>query len=240
MGGLGSGRWKKRGRRTTEAYWSLDVDRLTSMGHLRPGGLGIYRLAGGVGGPSLRLRYEAERLFLSYTLWTGGGAQEEATEILPIVRIPWRFGGRHPYFICPREFAGCGRRVSKLYLSGRYFLCRHCSKLSYASPYERQPWQLASRRANKLRQRLGITGLSVSEKPSGGRAGWNRATSSHYRRAGWNRQLRANLWAGLWRGCQHGTAVPMLCGFLHFSSTDTMIRRRYWDSPRTDVLIRSD
>ena len=40
-------------------------------------------------------------------------------------------------------------------------------KLIYASPYDSQPWQLASRRANKLRQRLGITGLGVSDEPPG-------------------------------------------------------------------------
>jgi hypothetical protein len=67
---------------------------------------------------------------------------------------------------------GRGRRVSKLFLAPRprpvhgrrrqqgYFLCRSCSRISYASQHE-QPWQRASRRANKLRQRLGITGLGA-------------------------------------------------------------------------------
>jgi hypothetical protein len=49
----------------------------------------------------------------------------------------------------------CGRRVAKLYVSKCYFLCRHSNRLAYASQYE-QPWQRARRRANKLRQRLGI------------------------------------------------------------------------------------
>jgi hypothetical protein len=50
-----------------------------------------------------------------------------------------------------------------------YFLCRHCNRLAYASQYE-QPWQRARRRANKLKQRLGIdsgiTGV-LSEKRKG-------------------------------------------------------------------------
>jgi hypothetical protein len=45
--------------------------------------------------------------------------------------------------------------VAKLQLSGRYFLCRQCNQLPYASQYE-QPWQRALRRANKLKQHLGI------------------------------------------------------------------------------------
>jgi hypothetical protein len=61
---------------------------------------------------------------------------------------------------------GCGRRVGKLYLAHRYFLCRHCTQIVYAAKSE-EPWQLASRRASKLRQRLAITGLGVSEKPPG-------------------------------------------------------------------------
>jgi hypothetical protein len=39
-------------------------------------------------------------------------------------------------------------------------------RVSYASQHER-PWQRAHRRANKLRQRLGITALGVAGKPKG-------------------------------------------------------------------------
>jgi hypothetical protein len=58
--------------------------------------------------------------------------------------------------------------VIKLYLSNRYFLCRHCSGLVYASPYE-QPWQRAYRRAHRLQQRLGtsITGDGSSNNDAG-------------------------------------------------------------------------
>jgi hypothetical protein len=87
------------------------------------------------------------------------------TETVQIVRMPWRFGSSLPYFLCP---GGCGRRVGKLYFSRGRFLCRHCGQLTYAAQYE-QPWQRASRRASKSRQRLDITGTDVPEKPKGRR-----------------------------------------------------------------------
>jgi hypothetical protein len=100
----------------------------------------------------------------------GGGVQEGNQEgmpetIIPIVDLPWRFGGTRPYFLCPETGAGgccCGRRVIKLYLSRPYqFLCRQCSRLLYTSQYE-QPWQRALKRANKraakLWRRLGSAG----------------------------------------------------------------------------------
>jgi hypothetical protein len=58
--------------------------------------------------------------------------------------------------------------VFKLYRPRGRFLCRHCSGLVYASKnYEEYPWQRAFRRAKKLRQRLGITGRDVPDKPKG-------------------------------------------------------------------------
>ena len=163
MGGLGSGRWKKPGRRTVEFCRALDANDLSAKGCLQPGWSGACQWADGNEVSSVSLRCEAEQLHLSWH----GGEQEEVTEIIPIVRVPCQLGGSRPYFLCSGDgAAGCGRRVIKLYLSRRRFLCRHCSQLVYASPYE-QPWQRAFRRANKLWQRLGIAGTAVPETPKG-------------------------------------------------------------------------
>jgi hypothetical protein len=42
------------------------------------------------------------------------------------------------WFVCPlsRNGIACHRRVRKLYLSGRYFGCRHCHRLTYRSSQE--------------------------------------------------------------------------------------------------------
>ena len=43
------------------------------------------------------------------------------------------YGGERYWFICP--LSGCSRRVAKLYkpIGAKYFGCRHCYNLSYAS-----------------------------------------------------------------------------------------------------------
>ena len=119
----------------------------------------------------LNLRAEAERVRLSYTVRVGDGGREDVVDTISIVYLRCRFGGSRAYFICPGPGGGtnCGRRITKLHLSDRYFLCRRCNQLAYGSQYE-QEWERALRRANKLRQRLGM-GVGLDEpfpdKPKG-------------------------------------------------------------------------
>src|SRR5580698_6693674 len=77
---------------------------------------------------------EHDRLHLTYRVRIGG-EWEDVDETVRIVRMPCRFGGARPYFVCPGVVNGtaCGRRVAKLYGPGRYFLCRHCYRLAYAA-----------------------------------------------------------------------------------------------------------
>ena len=57
----------------------------------------------------------------------------------------------------------CGRRVAKLYGPGRYFVCRHCYRLAYASQSE-DAQRRSMRRASKIRQRLvGNAGNTLTE-----------------------------------------------------------------------------
>ena len=166
---LGTGNWKTPGRKTIESCPVLDVNQLSAMGYLQPGWAGQWILgSNGAGGVvSINTYAEARQLNLSWPSHIPGDGQDgEVTESVSIVQVPSNLGrGSLPYFICPGEGGGCcGRRVRKLYLARRYFLCRHCVRLLYASKSE-QPWRQAFRRANKLRQRLGIVGASVPEKP---------------------------------------------------------------------------
>jgi hypothetical protein len=92
-----------------------------------------------------------------------------------IVRIPCRFGGARPYFICPGVVNGitCGRRVAKLHGAGRYFLCRHCYRLAHASQRESE-WDRTLRRANKIKRRLGGEPGMAAPFPQKPKGMWNR------------------------------------------------------------------
>lgn len=172
MGGSGSGRPSGSGRSTIEACRSIDVNRLHREGCLGSGWAGGWQWQReGENIASINLRAEVDRLHLSYRVLVGGGEWEDVAEAVRIVRVPCRFGGTRPYFICPGVVNGisCGRRVAKLHGSGRYFLCRHCYRLAHASQREGEG-DRALRRANKIRQRLGgPAGMDepFPEKPKG-------------------------------------------------------------------------
>ena len=156
MGGLGSGRRKDRGRKTVESYKTLDVNQLSEKGCLRPGCSSTCQWTDGNEVFSINLRAEAKRLHLSYPVRVGDREWRDVTDSIPIVHLRCRFGGSRAYFICPGpRGTDCGRHITKVHLSNRYFLCRHCAKLAYASQFETS-WQRAIRRANKLKRRLGI------------------------------------------------------------------------------------
>jgi len=63
---------------------------------------------------------------------------EEKTDFdykIPLTTTPCYFGGNRYWFICPwyADSKYCGRRVGVLYLSNKYFACRHCNSLTYNS-----------------------------------------------------------------------------------------------------------
>jgi hypothetical protein len=67
---------------------------------------------------------------------TGSGERADYRIGLSGVRTPW--GATRWFFFCPLLAGGgrpCGRRVGRLYLppGGKYFGCRHCRRLTYAS-----------------------------------------------------------------------------------------------------------
>lgn len=172
MGGFGSGRPSGSGRCAVEACRSIDVNRLKRDGCLRAGWVGGWQwTVDGEKVASVNIRVELEQLCLSYRVRFGRGEWEDVVENVRIVRVPCRFGGTRPYFVCPGMVndVACLRRVAKLHGPRRYFLCRHCYGLSYASQNE-AVWDRALRRANKVRKILGgDPGMDapLPEKPKG-------------------------------------------------------------------------
>ena len=144
MGGFGSGeRWSKKDvvehchslDTTTLRRWKLLVPGITDRAgcfEWRRGGEGKpsssvgYRLTVGPSTGTLRLLYAVK------------SANAELDYVVRLVTTSCRLGGMRWWFVCPLERNGivCGRRVRKLYLSGRYFGCRHCHRLTYRSAQE--------------------------------------------------------------------------------------------------------
>ena len=180
MGGIGSGRPGGFGRDKVENCRSIDVNRLHREGCLRAGWSGGWHWSrGGEKVASISLRAEADRLHLSYRVRAHGGEWQDVDEAILITRVACRFGGTRPYFICPGVVNGvsCGRRVCKLYGAGRYFVCRTCYGLSYASQSEGE-WDRAVRRAGKIRIRLGGKPYHTEPFPERPKHMWRR-TYSH-------------------------------------------------------------
>lgn len=170
MGGYGSGRPSYKQK--AEDCRSLDVNRLHREGCLRPGRMGNWVWSRD-GEEVARIGYKAEegRLVLDYRVRQNGGDWEPITETVPITRVACNYGSERPYFLCPGVMNGrhCRRRVGKLFSGGRYFLCRHCYSVAYASQSEAR-YDRMLRRANKLRTALGGepgTAYWIAPKPKG-------------------------------------------------------------------------
>jgi hypothetical protein len=174
MGGIGSGR--------PSGCRSLDVNQLHREGCLRPGWVGTCQWTrNGERVAWIRLRAEADRLHLTYRMRIGSSVWEDMAETVRIVGVGCTLGGLRPYFICPGIVDGvvCGRRVAKLHLSGRYFLCRHCHGLGHASQGE-DTLDRAFRRASTIRLRLGGEPGMAARFPPRPKGMWRRTYNRLY------------------------------------------------------------
>jgi len=156
MGGYGSGRPNKYGRVKVEHCRAIDVNQLHKAGCLKPAWRGNWEWRrDGERVAWIGLRGGGNRISLSYRFRQNGGEWQDVEQTVPLVRVPCRYGGSRPYFLCPGVLndLSCNRRVVKLYGSERYFLCQYCYRLAYASQSEGE-WDRALRRVNKIRRRL--------------------------------------------------------------------------------------
>jgi hypothetical protein len=192
MGGFGSGRATGTSRTKAESCRSLDVNRLHRDGCLRPGWTGTRQwIRDGKRVACIGLRAEDGSLQLNYRARISGDDWRDVAETIRIVRVPCRYDGTRPYFMCPGLVNGreCGRRVAKLYGPGRYFLCRHCYRLGYASQSE-GVWDRALRRADKIKLRLGGEAGLAAPFPPRPKGMWRR-TYERLREQSLEREMRA-------------------------------------------------
>jgi hypothetical protein len=176
MGGFGSGRPEGGGRPLVEHCRSLDVNRLRGAGCLAPGWSGLWQWTqDGECVAWIGISAAAGHLRLVYRVRSYGSDWREVEETVPIQRVPCPLGGTRPYFLCPRVVNGmpCGHRVAKLFAAGRWFLCRRCYRLAYASQRE-TTLDRTLRRANKIRRRLGGEAGLAARFPDRPKGMWRR------------------------------------------------------------------
>lgn len=170
MGGYGSGRAASSIK--AESCRSLEVNHLKRQGCLEAGSSGNWTWSrDGELVAQIGFRTNERQIVLDYRVRQYGGDWEAVTQYVPLLRVACNFGGQRPYFGCPGIVNGraCGRRVGKLFAGGRYFLCRHCYSVAYASQSEDRHDRML-RRANKLRMALGGepgTAHFIAPKPKG-------------------------------------------------------------------------
>jgi hypothetical protein len=161
MGGFGSGRHRGRKKRTVEGCSAIDTTDLRRWGLLVPGTRRSGELnwtRGGGTEPHSRVSYALAlgdvdgTLRLSYAVV---GTNERFDYSVRLATTLCHFGGLRWWFVCPLVVDGvpCGRRIRKVYLSGRYFGCRHCHDLTYTSTQQSDKRVYAA-----LRGGLGLTG----------------------------------------------------------------------------------
>lgn len=164
MGGYNSGR--RSTTRTTSDLRDFDIRRIQKSGLFIPGQSFNWKwLRNGEPIAAINIEVGVDRVVLRYRQsWYGAEWERRVNS----VRFTWtncHFGGRRAWWICP----ACNRKVALLYCGKSNYACRKCSGLAYQSQRETQP-DLAARRADKLRKRLGWKAgiLNPSEgKPKG-------------------------------------------------------------------------
>jgi len=154
MGGLGSGRWYRWDKKTTEEEEPrIDVRYLRKEGLLKSKGIGTLTWScRGQETGSIKFRVEPERIVLIYCARSDGGDWQSIEEPVRFDRTPCHYGGERLWFLCP----DCKHRVAVLYGAGIRFLCRTCSKLPYGSQNETLQDRMI-RKSQKIRRRLGAS-----------------------------------------------------------------------------------
>ncbi len=149
MGGRGSGRQATYcGKNVTEGSTPLDIRKLARSGVLIPGrSFGWTWIVNDREVGAITIRASEQAVQLCYQKRSTGEVIDQCVHLQSTL---CRFGGERQWFTCP----SCGKRVAVLYWPGKYFACRSCCGLGYASQKE-GAGDRASTKADKIRKRLG-------------------------------------------------------------------------------------
>lgn len=171
MGGVFSGQRhsKKRVVESCNAIDTADLNRwrLLKAGTNRSGSL--YWRHGDEKEPYASIGYTLAVESGAGTLWLQyqtGQPPERFDYPVWLVTTGCHLGGVRWWFLCPLSVGGvgCGRRVRKLYICGKYFGCRHCHNLASWSSQESDSRAYAAVRGGLDFDRFGrMEGMSVAQ-----------------------------------------------------------------------------
>lgn len=149
MGGYGSGQ-RCDSKKTTGRQLMIDIR------WMRKNGLLVLNTAGSMSWECrgketgcVGYRVEDDHLILRYWNKHMDGEWESIEDAICFTWTPCNFGGRRQWFLCPE----CNRRVAVVY-GGKYFRCRHCQNLTYASQQEDKADRFM-RKSRKIRRQMG-------------------------------------------------------------------------------------
>ena len=135
--------------------------------------------AGGAGGIDPRPCH-GRRPHANLSNLAHGGEWRDMRERVALETTPCRYGGRRPWFRCPR----CGSRRRVLYSVGGVFRCRRCHDLAYTSTRE-DAQARSARRIAALHTRLEAAGAdlyAIPPRPAGMRQATYRSIVDDLRR----------------------------------------------------------
>lgn len=188
MGGPGSGFYiRSSAKSTTESQQRLDVRYLKREGCLLPGSTGTLSWSSrGERTGTIGYRMYAEHMILVYRAQLRDGDWEDVKQFIHFDRTPCHYGGHRTWLLCPR----CGKRVAVLYGAGKYFWCRHCHDLTYASQQESRIFRMMSK-AQKIREFLGGRASLLYDFPDKPK---NMHWKTYRRLRGESKQAEADSW----------------------------------------------
>lgn len=80
--------------------------------------------------------YESAYIQLRYTHTSNWTDEKSDMDFrVQLATTPCKYGGKRYWFVCPLYKGGqyCGRRVGVLYAIGKWYGCRYCGEIAYAS-----------------------------------------------------------------------------------------------------------
>jgi len=135
MGGMGSGGWMRVGSKATvDSQYAVDIRYLKKQKSLWAGNNGSLTWSShGEKVAGIDYQVKENGIKLIYNSRVGdSGAWESIEQFVAFDYTPCNYGGKRTWLLC----TGCNQRVTSIYASRTYFLCRHCCGINYQSQHE--------------------------------------------------------------------------------------------------------